>query len=120
MGRDIRKYEVFKQAHRLVLRVYSVTRNFPSEEKFGLVNQMRRSAYSIPMNLIEGAARDSEAEFRHFVNIARGSCAEIQYQLQLCCELKYIIEKEFEELDEGYSDIGKMLTGLMKKLKATG
>jgi four helix bundle protein len=118
VSRDIKKYEVYKKAHQLVLKVYSMTRRFPSEEKYGLVSQMRRCAYSIPMNLIEGGARSSEAEFRQFVNVARGSYAEIQYRLELACDLEYINERQYSELDEGYSEIGKMLTRLIEKLTA--
>ena len=118
MSREIKKYEVFKKAHQLVLKVYSITKKFPAEERYGLVSQMRRSAYSIPMNLIEGGARDSEAEFRYFVNIACGSSAEVQYQLELVRDLQYITQQEYVELDKEYNDVGKMLNGLMKKLSA--
>ena len=118
MARDVKNYTVFKKAHQLALDIYSVTRQFPSEEKFGLVSQMRRSAYSIPMNLMEGGMRDSEAEFRHFVNIARGSCAELQYQLEFSRDLGYIDSEKFSKLSEPCNEVGKMLTGLFQKLKA--
>jgi four helix bundle protein len=120
MSREVKKYEVYKKAHQLVLRIYAVTKKFPADEKYGLISQMRRCAYSIPMNLIEGGARNSEAEFRQFVNIARGSCAEIQYQLTLVRDLQYLAEGEYEVLDKSYEEIGKMLTGLMQKLNDKG
>jgi four helix bundle protein len=120
MGRNIKKYEVFKHAHSLVLKVYAITKQFPPEEKYGLSNQMRRSAYSIPMNLIEGGARNSEAEFRQFINIARGSCAEIQYQLELIRDLEYISIETFNEIHSKYDKIGKMLNVLSSRLKAKG
>ena len=118
MGRDVRKYEVFKRAHQQTLKIYAMTKSFPSEERYGLVSQMRRSAYSIPMNLIEGGARIGEGEFRQFVNIARGSCAEIQYQLELVRDLGYITEQKFNEFNEDYTIVGKMLTSLLNKLSA--
>ena len=68
--RDIKNYDVFKLAHEMVLKVYEETKKFPREEQYGLTNQMRRAAYSIPLNLIEGGARDSVGEFKHFVNIS--------------------------------------------------
>lgn len=117
MPRKIQDYEVFKLAHSLVLQIYQVTKTFPPEERFGLASQMRRSAYSIPMNLVEGSARSGEMEFKHFVNIAFGSCAEIKYQLRLSKDLRYIEESEYKKLFEGYDQIGKMLYSLMNKLK---
>lgn len=120
MAREIKKYDVFKKAHHLVLQIYQVTKHFPPEERFGLASQMRRSAYSIPMNLIEGGSRESEAEFRHFVSISRGSSAEILYQLELSRELNYITQKDFQRLYSAYEDVGKMLTGLMVKPNAKG
>ena len=98
MGRNIRNYEVFQLSHRMVLKIYAATKNFPTDENFGLTSQLRRSAYSIPMNLIEGGARYGEAEFRHFVNIAIGSCAEVDYQLELSKDLQYIPVEIFREL----------------------
>ena len=118
MSREIREYEVFKKAHHLVLRIYEITSKFPVEERYGLTTQMRRSAYSITMNLIEGGARQGESEFRHFVNICRGSCAEIQYQLELVRDLSYITNDEYKQLNIRYDEVGKMLTVLMKKLSA--
>ena len=117
MVREIRKYEVFKLSHQLTLKVYPLTKKFPVDERFGLVSQMRRSAYSIPMNLIEGGARDSQAQFRQFVDISKGSCAEIQYQLELVRDLKYISVQDFNALNDEYNIVGKMLTKLMNRLK---
>lgn len=101
----------------MVLEIYKLTNNFPTEEKYSLSQQMRRSAYSITMNLIEGSSRTSELEFKHYINIARGSCAEIAYQLELARDLKYI-GGEFVTLHSKYTSIGKMLTNLMKKVSA--
>ena len=67
-----------------------MTKNFPEEEKFGIISQMRRAAYSVPMNLVEGANRLNSKEYRHFVGIAKGSAGEITYQLLLARDLKYM------------------------------
>lgn len=115
--RKIRDYEVFKMAHRLVLEIYPLTSRFPRDEAFGLVAQMRRAAYSIPMNLSEGSAREGEKEFAQFVNIAIGSCEEIRYQLLLSKDINYITDKDYLDLDGDYESVKKMLAQLYKKLK---
>jgi len=116
--REIKKYEVFKLAHKLVLDVYRLTSEFPKHEMFGLVTQMRRAAYSIPMNLAEGAARDSEREFAQSVNIAIGSCEEVRYQLLLSKDLTYISKDEYSSIDKEYESVKRMLATLYKKLRS--
>jgi four helix bundle protein len=118
MARNIKEYKVFKLSHKSVLKIYQVIKNFPSEERYGLAAQLRRAAYSIPMNLIEGGARSGEREFRQFVNIAIGSCAKVEYQLALCNDLNYLSEEDNKFLRNAYEEIGKMLNGLMNKLLA--
>lgn len=94
-----------------------MTKSFPAEERFGLVSQMRRAAYSIPMNLIEGAHRLGSREYRQFVSIARGSAGEIKYQLLLVKDLKYISEDGFADLVARYERVSQMLTKLAKSLE---
>jgi four helix bundle protein len=120
MNRNIREYQVFKKAHEGVLLIYRLTAKFPAEERFGLASQMRRSSYSIPMNLVEGAGRESEGEFGHFVNIAKGSCDELIYQLDLAKDLNYIAENDHDDLSNFYDQIARMLYNLRKTLKAQG
>ena len=117
MPRNIKKYEVFQLAHQMVLKIYETTKDFPPEERYGLTSQLRRSAYSVPMNLIEGGAKLGESEFRRFVDIEIGSCAEVEYQLELCHDLKYLSDQDFTDLSENYQSIGKMLNRLMQTLK---
>ncbi|MBN2012807.1 four helix bundle protein [candidate division KSB1 bacterium] len=119
MGRNIREYEVFKLSHQMTLKIYNATKSFPADERYGLTSQLRRAAYSIPMNLVEGGARSSQAEFRRFVEIARGSCAEVDYQLDLCYDLRYISENIYDELKSNNTSIGKMLNKLMKKINTS-
>jgi four helix bundle protein len=110
--RDIRRYEVFQLADKLVLEVYRVSAKFPKTEMYGLTDQMRRAAASIPMNLAEGAARAGAKEFAQFVNIAVGSCEEVRYQLHLAEALGYIPKVEQQKLDERYESVKKMLAKL--------
>jgi len=76
MARDYRKLRVFAMADDLVVKVYRATGSFPREERYGLTSQMRRAAVPVPANIVEGSYRRSEAEYRHFLNIALGSLAE--------------------------------------------
>jgi len=92
--------EVFKLAHALVLKVYKETRTFPREESFGLVTQLRRAAASVVANLVEGAGRLNQAEYRQFAGIARGSAAETSYHLLLARDLCYIAREESHKLRE--------------------
>ena len=115
--RKVRKYEVFQKAHNLTLKVYKLTSGFPEDERYGLALQMRRSAYSIPMNIAEGGARDSEKEFAQFINIAIGSCEEIRYQLLLSKDLGYIEESTYKEMEKEYESIKRMLAGLYKSMR---
>ncbi|WP_445665901.1 four helix bundle protein [Fodinibius sp. AD559] len=84
------KLEAWKNAMNLVDEIYKISKGFPTEEKFGLTSQMRRSAISVPSNLAEGAARKSKAEFANFVNIAKGSLSELETQLIISKRQNYI------------------------------
>jgi four helix bundle protein len=109
--------DVFKLSHSLTLEIFKLTKTFPKEEKFGLTSQMRRAAYSIPMNLMEGAHRLSSREYRQFVGIAKGSTGEIKYQLLLAKDLKYISEDLYSNLEAQYERVSQMLTKLAKSLE---
>jgi four helix bundle protein len=109
--------DVFKLSHSLTLEIFKLTKTFPKEEKFGLTSQMRRAAYSIPMNLMEGAHRLSSREYRQFVGIAKGSTGEIKYQLLLAKDLKYISEDLYSNLEAQYERVSQMLTQLAKSLE---
>jgi len=102
-----------------VLKIYEITKKFPKDEQFSLRAQLRRSAYSIPSNIIEGAARRSHKEFVYFLDIARASCEEIKYQLFLCKDLGYITNQDYESLNSQYEKVGMMLSKLIKKIKAS-
>jgi len=110
--RDIRNYDVFKLADRLALTVYRLTLRFPKEETYGLISQMRRAALSIPVNLVEGAARSGSRDFGYFVDMALGSCEEVRYEAHVAAELGYLNRSDFGELDHAYEDVRKMLNRL--------
>ena len=114
--RDIRHYDVFKLADALVLRVYELAASFPKYESYGLTSQMRRSAYSIPMNLVEGAARTGSREFAQFVNVTIGSCEEVRYQLHLAQALRYLTPAQQQDLDSEYEKVKQMLSKLLGTL----
>src|SRR3989339_756060 len=108
---------VWQKGMVIVEAVYRLTKNFPSEEKFGLVSQMRRSAISIPSNIAEGKGRASKKEFAHFVSIARGSLAELETQLLLSFRLGYIKEIESTSISLLLEELQRMLDSLLVKLR---
>lgn len=118
--RNVKEYDVFNVSHSMALEIYKLTKNFPKEEIYGLVSQLRRSAYSIPMNLVEGGARDSEKEFARFVNIALGSCEEVRYQLLFAKDLGYIDIKNYERIENEYERIKMMLSKLFSRIAESG
>ncbi len=109
--RDVRDDDVFKLSDELALEVYRLTVRFPKEEVYALSSQMRRAALSIPMNLVEGAARTSGRDFAHFVDIAAGSCEEVRYQVHIAEELGYMKREDCRRMDREYEDVLKMLNG---------
>lgn len=90
MSRDHRKLAVFQKADELLVPTYRATQGFPPEERFGLQSQIRRAALSVPTNLVEGCARHSEGEFRHFVSVALGSASEVTYLLEVAVRLGHL------------------------------
>ena len=113
MGKPHEQLEAWKFAMQLVKAVYQMTSDFPAEERYGLSQQMRRAAVSIPSNIAEGAGRNGAKEFLNFIGISRGSLAELETQLQLAVMLGFTAPDHaaFELADR----TGKLLTGLHKK-----
>jgi len=109
------RLELWQQAMLLVKETYAVTIGFPREEMFGLVSQMRRAAISIPCNIAEGAAREGDKEYSHFLSIARGSLSELDTQVQIAVILSYIAEDH--PLHGLLDRVGKLLSGFSKKIK---
>lgn len=107
--RDFHSLDIWKKSHELTLDVYRVTENFPKNEIFALTSQVRRAAYSIPMNIAEGCGRKSEAEFCQFLNISSGSASELEYQMLLAHDLGYLDSMVFQQLNEKVVAIRKMI-----------
>lgn len=108
---------VWQKSHSLVLEVYKLTKRFPSDEKFGLTNQLRRAAVSITSNIAEGFSRKSYKEKIQFYYTSLGSLSEVQNQLLISKDLKYLNMTEFDRLFELTVEISKMLSVLIKKSK---
>ena len=116
MFENFDKLLVWQRAHSLVLKIYEVTNSFPKEEIWGLTSQIRRSAVSVPSNIVEGKARGSRKDFKRFLLIARGSMEEVKYQSLLAKELKYMNDEQYEEITVMIEDVGRLLGGLIKKV----
>ena len=116
--RSYKDLVVWQKGIALAKLVYALTRAFPSEEKFGLVAQMRRAAVSIPSNIAEGQARHTTGEFIQFISHAEGSVAELDIQLILSLELKSCNRVAAEPVFAVISEIRRMLNALRRKLAA--
>jgi four helix bundle protein len=114
--KSVEDLEVFKRSHQLTLKIYEISGKFPADEKFGLVSQIKRAAASIGTNLLEGGYRVNRAEYRHFVNIAKGSAGELKYHLLLARDLGYFSSEEYVIQRNELDQISRMLNGLIKTL----
>ena len=110
------KLKVYHQAKALVANIYNLCKNFPSQESYGLSNQIQRAAVSIPSNIAEGMGRFSVKERIHFIEIAFGSLTETMCQLEIAEALHYISSEQFSEQENNIRDIARMLLGLKKSL----
>lgn len=116
--RDFRQLKVWEKAHRLTLQIYRTTKEFPSDERFGLTAQICRAAASIPTNIAEGCGRNGDRELARFMSIAAGSASEVEYQLLLAHDLQYVQNETYEKLNQQVNEVKKMLNSFIKKLKA--
>ena len=110
--------EVWKEGIKLVKNIYVITKNFPKEELYGLTNQLRRASVSIPSNIAEGAARQSDKEMIQFLYVALGSLSEVETQSIIAIELEYISNND--EINGNITKIRKLIVGLIKYLKGKG
>jgi len=115
--RDHTKLKAFDLADRLALAVYKHTQLFPREEIFGLTAQVRRAAVSVPSNIVEGCARNSEADYLHFLDIAYASCREAEYQLSLAARLGYLDVEAHREVSGICIETSKVLAALLRSLR---
>lgn len=116
---DFKKLNVWNEAHIMTLNIYKLTRKnfFFDEEKFGLVQQIRRAATSICLNIAEGAGSNSQAKFAYYLYNAQGSCKEVECCLLLAKDLGYITEEVYNSVFDKSKKIGGMLVNLIKRVK---
>lgn len=107
----------WQKAHSMVLGVYGATKKFPSNEQFGLTSQIKRAVVSVTSNVAEGFSRQTRADKVHFYHMALGSCTEVQNQLMISRDLKFISQTEFSPLADLSVGVNKLLNGLIKSIK---
>jgi four helix bundle protein len=115
--RDHTKLRAFELADEVAMLVYRVTAGFPKEELFGLTSQLRRAAVSVPSNIVEGCARDSEADYLRFLTIAFGSLRELHYQLNLSKRVGFLRNEDSSLLESKVVETEKVLNGLICALR---
>ncbi|MBK9991578.1 MAG: four helix bundle protein [Verrucomicrobia bacterium] len=108
---------VWQKSHALTLEIYRLTKSFPADERFRLVDQLCRAAASIPTNIAEGKGRGSTAEFSQFLIIARGSIEETRYHILLARDLTYIVPDDYDRLESTCTEISKMTNALLRSLR---
>lgn len=113
-AKNYRDLIAWQKAMDLVDQVYRASKTFPDEEKFGLTQQMRRAAVSIPSNIAEGQGRESKKEFARFLSIAHGSLRELETQILISERLQYL--SQTDDLLALASEVGRLITGLTKSL----
>jgi four helix bundle protein len=116
--RQFRDLLVWQRSMRLAEEIYAVTRTFPKEEMFGLANQLRRAAVSIPSNIAEGQGRETQKSFVLFLTLAQGSLFELETQVELAGNLRMIPPETTATLLQTAAEIGRMLHGLRKAIRS--
>jgi four helix bundle protein len=117
-ARNFHNYKVWQDAVDLATLVYSTTSKLPWFEKKGLCDQLRRAVVSISSNIAEGAGRPTDADFAHFLDQSLGSANEVETQLLISKNLRYISEEQFCQLTNNLTNIQKQLTGLIASIRS--
>jgi len=119
--RDYQKLDVWKKAHLFTLQVYKeILPIMPVEEKFALTQQIRRAAYSIPLNIVEGSGKNTDNDFVHYLDNALGSTKEIEYAFILLRDLAYVSLEVYEAVNKSVNEIKAMLIAFIKFLRNGG
>ena len=116
--KNFKELRVWQKGIDLVVIVYEITASFPEEEKYGLSTQMRRAAVTIPSNIAEGHLRKTAKDFKQFLSIARGSCAELETQMIIAHKLGFIQEDNFNNLSLKIEELSKMLSSFYSKINS--
>jgi four helix bundle protein len=115
--RNYKKIVAWQRGHELTLQIYRITSAFPSEERFGMISQLRRAAYSVPANITEGSGRGTKKDYLRFLYIALGSLKETEYFLFLSHDLGYLETAEYENVSHLVNQTFATLEGLMKAVE---
>lgn len=114
---NFRNLKIWIESIDLAEKIYIITKSFPSEERYGLVSQMRRSSASIPTNIAEGSSRNSQKEFQYYLSISLGSAFELSTQLELSNRLKMISDDQKDELTKQVELMERKISSFSKQLK---
>ena len=117
MGQSYRELIAWQKAMDFVMDIYQTSKAFPRDETYGLASQVRRAAVSVPANIAEGQARYGVGEFYHFLGRARGSLVEIETELLIAQNLKYISSEQGERLLDKAAELGRILNGLRASVR---
>jgi four helix bundle protein len=115
--KDFRQLKVWEKSHQLALAIYKATKEFPKEELYGLISQIRRSSMSIPTNIAEGCGRNTDADFARFLQMAMGSASEAEYQLILARDLEFLPKESYEKLQNDAEEVKRMLASLLRAIR---
>ena len=116
--RDYKKLDIWKKSHLLTKQVYkTILPIMPIEERFALTNQLRRSVYSIPLNIVEGCGKNTDKDFAHYLDNALGSAHEVEYTCLLIFELEYIAKEIYDSVFNSLNEVKAMLISFIKFLR---
>lgn len=115
--RDYAKIVAWQKADDLTVEIYKTTTSFPKDEIYALTSQIRRAAYSVPANIVEGSSRSSQKDYLHFLYIARGSLSETRYFIHLSRRLGYFSKEQAETLTDQAEEVSRTLVGLIKAVE---
>lgn len=113
---DFKKMKIWQDSMEITKEVYKLTSDFPKHEQYGLIQQMRKAAVSIPSNIAEGCGRGSDPQLAHFLDIAQGSAFELETQLYLATELNFLSKDEMNTLVTRLTTLQKMIDGFKRKI----
>ena len=108
---------VWQKSIALVTAIYSLTKTFPTDERFGIVSQLNRAVISVPANIAEGWGRESTKNYLQFLRTSRGSLMEVETLITISGNLKYINDQEYLEINKQIDEVGKILQGLIKSVQ---
>jgi four helix bundle protein len=114
--KNYQELNIWKRSVEMAIEIYNTSKNFPKEDLYGLTSQMRRASVSIPSNIAEGFNRYHNKEFRQFLYVNLGSCAEVETQLFIAQRLNYVDQEKASKLIKELGEIGKMINSLIKKI----